>query len=79
MTGDVDGEEEPAEAVDWTEMPSDPDLESDLGYELDELDVIETNNGSGQVLMLPTDEEDLREECFLVVQESSLVNLIDSC
>jgi hypothetical protein len=78
MTGDIDGEE-PAEAVDWTELPSDPDLESDLGYELDELDVIETNNGSGQVLMLPNDEEDLREECFLVVQEASLVNLIDSC
>lgn len=78
MTGDVDGEETPA-PVDWQQVPSDPDLEADLGYELDDLDVIETNNGSGQVLMLPRDEEQLRDECFLVVQEESLVNLIDSC
>lgn len=79
MTSDVDGEEEMCDPVDWTEVPADPDLESDLGYELDDLDVIETNNGSGQVLMLPTNEEDLRDERFLVVQGASLVNLIDSC
>lgn len=79
MTSDVDGDEQVADAVDWTSVPSDPDLEADLGYELGDLDVIETNNGSGQVLLLPQDEEDLRDECFVVVQEESLVNLIDSC
>lgn len=79
MTNDIDGDEHLAEPVDWESVSPDPDLEDDLGYELGDMDVIETNNGSGQVLLLPPDEESIRDESFIVAQESSFVDLLDSC
>lgn len=79
MTSDIDGDEQVTDRTDWKSVSSDPDLEEDFGYELGEMDVIETNNGSGQVLLLPPDEESLREESFIVVEENTLVDLLDSC
>ncbi|QSG07767.1 hypothetical protein [Halapricum desulfuricans] len=79
MTSDIDGDEQRSEPVDWESVPPDPDLEDDLGYELGDMDVIETNNGSGQILLLPPDEESIRDQSFIVSQESLLVNLIDNC
>lgn len=78
MTTDCDGDEQVAELVDWTSVPADPDLEDDLGYEIHNMDVVETNNGSGQLLLLPWNEEMIREESFIVVHQDAVVDLIDS-
>lgn len=78
MTTDCGGDEQFEELVDWTTVSADPDLEADLGYELHEMDVVETNNGSGQLLLLPWNEEMLREESFMVVHRDAVVDLIDN-
>lgn len=74
MTGD----ERLAERVDWEEVPPDPDLYEDLGYEIRDMDVISTDNGSGQLLFLPWEEELIRDQSFLVADEDSVVNLVDT-
>ncbi|MCU4719603.1 hypothetical protein [Halapricum hydrolyticum] len=79
MTSDIDSDEQRSEPVDWESVSPDPDLKDDLGYELGDIDVIETNNGSGQILLLPPDEESIRDKSFMVAQKSLLVDLIDSC
>ncbi|WP_277555966.1 hypothetical protein [Halobaculum limi] len=69
-----------AQAVEdlWRELPPNPDPEDDLGYELVELDFIPTSTSGGkEVLVLPTDEEMLREDAFIVIDRSSVEDLGD--
>lgn len=77
MTGDPESERSARESVDWKTVPPDPDLSADLGYELAEMDVIETRNGSGQLLFLPWDEEMIRESSFIVAERDTVVDLVD--
>ena len=63
-------------ATDWKEVSPDPDPSNDLEYELIELDVIQTTaGGRPQVLVLPEDEDMLREDAFMVVKESAICDL----
>lgn len=63
-------------STDWKDVSPDPDPSADLEYELIELDVIETNaGGRPQVLVLPEDEDMLREDAFMVVEESAICDL----
>ena len=64
-------------AADLESLEADPDLDADLGYEMIELDVVRTNNGSGDVLLLPADEELLKEDAFIVSDESAVCDLTD--
>lgn len=60
----------------WREQPPNPDPTDDLGYEMVELDFIPTSTSGGkEVLVLPTDEEMLREDAFLVVDRESVTDL----
>ena len=77
MTGDSGGEQAMQDNFDWGRVPPDPDLSEDLGYELVEMDIIETQNGSGQLLFLPWDEEMIRDDSFIVATETTVENLID--
>ncbi|WP_435154501.1 hypothetical protein [Haladaptatus sp. DFWS20] len=62
----------------WKGVPSDPDLEGDLGYELDEWDVIRAKkNGTGRLMFLPKDEELLRDDAFILAGSSSVCNVED--
>lgn len=62
--------------TDWWDVAEDPDPETDLDYELIDLDVIQTTaNDRHQVLVLPTDEDLLREDAFMVVEESAVYDL----
>lgn len=64
------------QTTDWREAPEDPDLASDLGYEAVELDMIGTTaDGTHRVLVLPTDEEMLKDDAFLIVDEGSVLDL----
>lgn len=61
---------------DWREVPDDPDLAMDFGYEAVELDLIPTMaEGTNRVLVLPTDEEMLADDAFMIVDERSVRDL----
>lgn len=62
--------------INWHDVDEDPDPAVDLGYETVELDVIPTHaNGRQSVLVLPTDEEQLREDAFMIVDEDAVRQL----
>jgi len=59
----------------WHGVPSDPHP-NDLGYDLIDLDVVRTTtNGRAQVLVLPADENLLREDAFLVADDEAVYDL----
>lgn len=61
---------------DWWDVGQHPDPNDDLGYELVDLDVIRHDPGRrDQVLVMPTDEEMLRDDAFLVADADDLVDL----
>ena len=61
---------------DWRNVPEDPDPATDLGYEAVELDLIPTTaEGTDRVLVLPTDEEMLADDAFLIADEVSMLEL----
>ncbi|GAB7095369.1 hypothetical protein JCM30237_25220 [Halolamina litorea] len=63
-------------STDWWDVSEDPDPTDDLGYEVVELDVISTNtNGENRALVLPTDEDLLAEDAFMIVDEASVRDL----
>ena len=71
---DADYENDPGQRSparrEWEEVPSDPDLHNDLGYELLDLEVYETNED--RLIFLPKDEEMIREAAFIVTREDDL-------
>jgi hypothetical protein len=63
------------QSADWEDVSDDPDPD-DLGYEAVELDMIGTTaDGTHRVLVLPTDEEMLADEAFLVADEDCVEEL----
>jgi hypothetical protein len=62
--------------TEWRTVPNDPDPRDDLGYDLIDLDILPTNvEGRSQILVLPTDEDLLRENAFIVADEPLLRDL----
>lgn len=59
----------------WEAVPTDPDLAADFGYALLELEVIRTGDDRKQVIVLPKDEDLLRGDAFLVVDEDDLCDV----
>ncbi|WP_277541145.1 hypothetical protein [Haloarcula laminariae] len=60
--------------TEWEEVPEDPDPHENLGYELEELTVIQSET-KDQFVFLPAEESHLLEEAFIVATEDSLVEL----
>lgn len=58
---------------DWEQLPSDPDLHDDLGYELLDLESYETDED--HVLFLPKDEDMIRDEAFMVARKQDVHSL----
>jgi hypothetical protein len=65
-----------SETVDWRSMPADPDPD-DLGYDPLELDITESSADGGHYVILPHDEEFLRDDAFIVAEEDAVVSLDD--
>lgn len=64
---------------DWETLPMDPDPEEDLGYEPLEWDVVSAqSNNRDQLLFLPADEDALRNDAFIVADESAVCD-VDDC
>ncbi|MFH5799184.1 hypothetical protein [Haladaptatus sp. CMAA 1911] len=60
----------------WERLPTDPDLEGDLGYEIDEWDVIRARrDGRGRLMFLPKDSEMLRDDAFILADPDAVCNV----
>ena len=60
----------------WEDIPPNPNPARDLDYEIIELDFIPTSTSGGEeVLVLPTDEDMLREDAFVVADRDSVIDL----
>lgn len=62
-----------ASRQDWESLPPNPDLHDDLGYEVFDLESYETDEE--HVLLIPADEDMLRDEAFMVVAAADMVTL----
>lgn len=61
---------------DWQDVSDDPDPVEDLGYDLLELDLLSTLvEGKSQVIIMPTDEEHLLDDSFIIVDEDVVCEL----
>lgn len=64
----------------WQEIDADPDPETDLGYELDEWDVVEARSrGQDHLMFLPSDEEQLRDDAFIVADPAIVYDVVKFC
>jgi hypothetical protein len=66
---------QPTSRSDWERLPDDPDPERDLGYVRASLSVVRTENGKGHYLFLPEDEQDIRDEAFIIADDSAVREL----
>ncbi|USZ68092.1 hypothetical protein NGM10_15340 [Halorussus salilacus] len=61
----------------WQSVPRDPEPE-DLGYELDDWEVIRARKDDrGHLMFLPESEDMLREEAFIVADDCSVCDVVD--
>ena len=58
---------------DWEQLPGDPDLRADLEYAPLDLEVFEMEV-SDQLMILPRDEDMVREDAFIIADESALLD-----
>lgn len=65
--------------TDWIELDSNPDATEDLGYRVTEWNTFETPDNSDQLMFLPDDESLLKDDAFIVADESDLRELDDCC
>jgi hypothetical protein len=65
------------DAQTWEGVPADPHPARDLGFEAVDLEVVHSSDGErSHVLVLPSEDDDLlREEAFIVADESAVVDL----
>lgn len=70
-----DGDGSPATREYWERLPPDPDVESDLEYEIAQWERIETTDGTDTMVLLPADATELREDSFIVVDDDAFVDL----
>jgi len=61
---------------DWESLSADPDPETDLGYVGTDWDVIRTTQKErSHLLFLPKDEQLLKQEAFVIADESAVVDV----
>lgn len=58
---------------DWVRLPPNPDVNDDLDYELFDLEAYETDDDN--VLVIPQDEDMLRNDAFIVIAKEDVVTL----
>lgn len=63
----------------WKSLSSNPDDETDLGYDITTWEEFESLDNTDQIMFLPDDAEKLRNSAFLVVEEDSIIDLEDRC
>lgn len=62
----------------WEQVASDPDLERDMGYRIGDWEAVSARAAGGErLLFLPTDEDLLREEAFVVAAPDDVCDVVD--
>jgi hypothetical protein len=62
----------------WHERPTDPDLQADLGYDIDQWETVDVQNENGDYhVLLPTEEEMLKRDAFIIIPSDLLYSLVD--
>lgn len=64
--------ERPATRRDWEWLPKHPDSTRDLGYELEELDVIGIED-SDRVLFIPEEDSMGESDTFVIIREDDVI------
>lgn len=65
-----------ADADEWLELPTDPDLSRDLGYDIVPWEVVAVDNGdSDHRVLLPTDEAMLKRDAFIIIPTPMMCEL----
>lgn len=63
----------------WDEAASDPDSHADLNYELEPLTIVKMEeNTGGKYMVLPGEEDHLKDEEFMIADPGSVCRL-DEC
>lgn len=60
----------------WERLPDDPEM-TDLGYQAVDLDLIETNTPPSQVLVLPHDEDLIRDDAYLIADAAWICDPVE--
>lgn len=63
--------------TDWEQLPADPDPERDLGYRIEHWETFRADDDGESVMFLPSDEELLRTDAFVVADASSVCDVVD--
>ena len=62
----------------WARQPADPDPERDLNYRLvDWMSIPASQHGRDYTMFIPEEEEMLRDDEFIVIEEDDVCDLID--
>lgn len=61
--------------AEWKDASQDPDPISDLGYEFIDLEVLQTEDGSGRLMIIPCKEDMIADDAFIVASASSVCDL----
>jgi len=59
----------------WKALAANPDIREDLGYEISEWEQFRQLDNSDQTMFMPSDEDMLRDEMFILANDSDLVTL----
>jgi hypothetical protein len=59
----------------WEDIPSDPDIRADFGYEITRWETIDTATDSNQLIFMPQNEELIKDDAFIVANEEDLCDL----
>lgn len=60
----------------WKSLPSNPDPNREFGYELTDWDVITHDDEAGGLIFLPSEQEALAENAFIVADEDDVCELV---
>lgn len=64
----------------WKDQPVDPDLAADLGYDIATWEVVPVTSGEEEHrVLLPTDEEMLKLDAYMIVPASLVSSLEHEC
>ncbi|MGM0604950.1 MAG: hypothetical protein ACQETB_04670 [Halobacteriota archaeon] len=63
---------------DWERLSADPDPERDLGYELEEWDVVTTEQrGLKHLVFLPGDGTQIHREAFIIAKDDAVYDVYE--
>lgn len=63
--------------LDWEQLPADPDPEHDLGYRIEHWETFRASDDGESVMFLPSDEELLKTDAFVVADERSVCDVTE--